>query len=353
MSERKLMSKYVPKDFDPSELPKLGYVRSKLSNKGEKSRIMLPFSLQCLGCGELLNVGKKFNATKETTKKKYLTISIFRFYFRCTCGQQITFLTDPASRDYTVESGAQRLNDKYLEARNRRIAAKEEEKNPAFTSNIDEIQQNAMKSRQNALDLEELEQMYEDQFEAEKIMMAVGSGDNNGKIDGEIGDENDDKNDENEFFKLQRAKQVLNTQSKLDELEDYDVWSSRFEIGRDSDGDGDGGDGDGDNSLDDEIDDCQSSARCFEKNKKRRLYNGDSDDNSENDDDNSLIGGTLSQMIKRSKSNRDNISHNNHNGHTNPNNSIKNDQNITVQLPPRQELIVDPISLGLDDYDDE
>jgi len=81
MSERKLMSKYVPKDFDPSELPKLGYVRSKLSNKGEKSRIMLPFSLQCLGCGELLNVGKKIQRNKRNDEEKIFNNIHFSFLF--------------------------------------------------------------------------------------------------------------------------------------------------------------------------------------------------------------------------------------------------------------------------------
>jgi Saf4/Yju2 protein len=60
-------------------------------------------------CGEYIYKGRKFNARKETTDEKYLSISIYRFYIRCTrCSAQISFKTDPKQMDYQVESGAKR-----------------------------------------------------------------------------------------------------------------------------------------------------------------------------------------------------------------------------------------------------
>lgn len=53
--------------------------------------------------------GRKFNARKETTDEKYLTIAIYRFYIRCTrCSGEITFKTDPKNMDYVCERGAKR-----------------------------------------------------------------------------------------------------------------------------------------------------------------------------------------------------------------------------------------------------
>lgn len=59
--------------------------------------------------GEYIYKGRKFNARKETTDEKYLTIPIYRFYIRCTrCSGEITFKTDPKNMDYQCEKGAKR-----------------------------------------------------------------------------------------------------------------------------------------------------------------------------------------------------------------------------------------------------
>ena len=67
-------------------------------------------SHSCLKCGEFIYKGKKFNSRKETVQGEvYLGIKIFRFYIKCTrCAAEITFKTDPANSDYTVEYGASR-----------------------------------------------------------------------------------------------------------------------------------------------------------------------------------------------------------------------------------------------------
>ncbi|KAN0074088.1 CWC16 protein [Elaphomyces granulatus] len=109
MSERKVLSKYYPPDFDPSRLTRQKKSHDDHAAKLQTVRLMSPFSMQCTSCGEYIYKGRKFNARKETTDEKYLTISIYRFYIRCTrCSAQISFKTDPKQMDYQVESGAKR-----------------------------------------------------------------------------------------------------------------------------------------------------------------------------------------------------------------------------------------------------
>lgn len=108
MSERKVLQKYYPPDFDPSKI-----ARSRApKNAGPKVmtvRLMAPFSMKCMSCGEFIYKGRKFNSRKETTDEKYLNIPIYRFYIRCTrCSAEITFKTDPKGMDYTCERGAKR-----------------------------------------------------------------------------------------------------------------------------------------------------------------------------------------------------------------------------------------------------
>lgn len=73
-------------------------------------RLMAPFSMRCLACGEYIYKGRKFNARKETPEgERYLGIQIFRFYIKCTrCSGEITFKTDPKNQDYACERGAKR-----------------------------------------------------------------------------------------------------------------------------------------------------------------------------------------------------------------------------------------------------
>jgi len=108
MSERKVLSKYYPPDFDPSKIAR---------TRGPKPpgpilqtvRLMAPFSMKCTTCGEYIYKGRKFNARKETTDEKYFSIAIYRFYIRCTrCSGEITFKTDPKNMDYECEKGAKR-----------------------------------------------------------------------------------------------------------------------------------------------------------------------------------------------------------------------------------------------------
>ncbi|KAL4894794.1 CWC16 protein [Aspergillus ambiguus] len=108
MSERKVLTKYYPPDFDPSAITRT----KKPKDSGPRVmtvRLMAPFSMKCTHCGEYIYKGRKFNARKETTEEKYFSIPIYRFYIRCTrCSGEITFKTDPKNMDYRSEKGAKR-----------------------------------------------------------------------------------------------------------------------------------------------------------------------------------------------------------------------------------------------------
>jgi hypothetical protein len=137
MSERKVLTKYYPPDFDPSKIERRRGPK-QVGPKVQTVRLMAPFPMRCTACGEYIYKGRKFNARKETTEEKYYAISIFRFYIRCTrCSAEITFKTDPKNMDYTCERGAKRNSEPWREAqlaeeteeeRLDRIAREEEER---------------------------------------------------------------------------------------------------------------------------------------------------------------------------------------------------------------------------------
>ena len=120
MSERKVLNKYYPPDFDPAKLPKLNIEK----NRQYVVRLMAPFTMRCLTCGNYIYKGKKFNSRKEdAVGEKYLGIQIYRFYIRCPqCLSEICFKTDPENTDYAVETGA------YRTFQAERIAELEEER---------------------------------------------------------------------------------------------------------------------------------------------------------------------------------------------------------------------------------
>lgn len=105
MSERKVINKYYPKDYDPSKLKR--EKKGKGVKKQTKVRLALPMSVQCLNCGNFMGRESKFNARKETVEgEEYLGQSVFRFYFRCSrCFQELTIKTDPKNAEYIAEHG--------------------------------------------------------------------------------------------------------------------------------------------------------------------------------------------------------------------------------------------------------
>ncbi|PYH46268.1 Saf4/Yju2 family protein [Aspergillus saccharolyticus JOP 1030-1] len=117
MSERKVLTKYYPPDFDPSAITRVPKHLRKTGPKVITVRLMAPFSMKCDKCGEFIYKGRKFNARKETTSEKYFSIPIYRFYIRCTrCSGEITFVTDPKNMDYRAERGAKRNFEPWRDA---------------------------------------------------------------------------------------------------------------------------------------------------------------------------------------------------------------------------------------------
>ncbi|XP_015685868.1 splicing factor YJU2-like, partial [Protobothrops mucrosquamatus] len=103
MSERKVLNKYYPPDFDPSKIPKLKLPK----DRQYVVRLMAPFNMRCKTCGEYIYKGKKFNARKETVQNEcYLGLPIFRFYIKCTrCLAEITFKdSEPQAKKLKLES---------------------------------------------------------------------------------------------------------------------------------------------------------------------------------------------------------------------------------------------------------
>ncbi|GAM36386.1 hypothetical protein TCE0_018r05439 [Talaromyces pinophilus] len=127
MSERKVLTKYYPPDFDPSAITRTKKVPGA-KQKLLTVRLMAPFSMRCTSCGEYIYKGRKFNARKETTEEKYLSITIYRFYIRCTrCSGEITFKTDPKNMDYVCERGAKRNFEPWRNAQADNLNETEEE----------------------------------------------------------------------------------------------------------------------------------------------------------------------------------------------------------------------------------
>lgn len=116
MSERKVLTKYYPPDFDPSKIERVRRPAGQ-PNKLETVRLMAPFSMKCITCGEYIYKGRKFNARKELTGERYHSTALIRFYIRCTrCSAQITFRTDPQNEDFECERGARRNFEPWRDA---------------------------------------------------------------------------------------------------------------------------------------------------------------------------------------------------------------------------------------------
>lgn len=112
MSERKVINKYYPPDFDPSKIVK----KKKKVKTGSASmptvRFMTPYSLRCENCGEYTSKARKFNARKETTSETYLGTRTIKLHIKCPrCASEIIFRTDPKSADYVLMYGAKKLYD--------------------------------------------------------------------------------------------------------------------------------------------------------------------------------------------------------------------------------------------------
>eukprot|EP00164_Ancoracysta_twista_P006571 GFYU01009167.1.p1 GENE.GFYU01009167.1~~GFYU01009167.1.p1 ORF type:complete len:432 (+),score=71.85 GFYU01009167.1:182-1477(+) len=113
MGERKVLNKYYPADFDPSNVPRFKRSQGE-GGKLTPVRLMMPLrGVQCAACDQYMYQGTKFNARKETVVgEDYLGIKKYRFYMKCrNCLNEFTMKTDPANSDYTCETGCKRLHE--------------------------------------------------------------------------------------------------------------------------------------------------------------------------------------------------------------------------------------------------
>ena len=175
MGERKVISKYLPPDFDPKLVP-----RTKKSKDGMVSvRMMLPFSIQCDNCSTFMYQGRKFNSKKESVtgeNGKYLGIQRFRFYIKCTaCSQPVSFLTDPKNADYEMESGATRnyelSKDKKETEETAALEQEEEEKEDPLKG----LENRVLASQREMQDMDNLEEIKAMNMRHVKLLNSSGS----------------------------------------------------------------------------------------------------------------------------------------------------------------------------------
>ncbi|XP_062616109.1 splicing factor YJU2-like [Saccostrea cucullata] len=157
MSERKVLNKYYPPDFDPSNIPKMKTQKNRPFN----IRIMAPMNMRCDNCGEYIYKGKKFNSRKEDVEDEFfLGLRIFRFYIKCPrCVSEIAFKTDLENTDYTLEAGATRLFE--AEKLARQMAEKEiKDKEDEELNNPMKVLENRTKaSRKEIEEIDTLEEL--------------------------------------------------------------------------------------------------------------------------------------------------------------------------------------------------
>ena len=178
--------------------------------------------MKCTSCGEYIYKGRKFNARKETTDEKYLTIAIYRFYIRCTrCSSEITFKTDPKNMDYTCERGAKRNFESWRDAESAELKETDEER-------LDRLEREEADEAENAERnaMEELEQKMEESKREMQVADALDEiRQRNARIErGEKGGKEEEA--------LARVRDLQREQREQQELEDAEAARSAFEAAK-------------------------------------------------------------------------------------------------------------------------
>ncbi|KAK5056610.1 hypothetical protein LTR84_012142 [Exophiala bonariae] len=218
MSERKVLTKYYPPEFDPSKIARTPKHLRPTGPKTIPVRLMAPFSMKCTSCGEYIYKGRKFNARKETTEEKYLTISIYRFYIRCTrCSSEITFKTDPKNMDYTAERGANRNFESWRDSTSAELKETDEER-------LDRLEREEADEAENA-ERNAMEELEEKMEESKREMQVADALDEimqrNARIErGEKGAKEEEA--------LIQTRELLNQQREAQERADADAARDAF-----------------------------------------------------------------------------------------------------------------------------
>ncbi|CAH1799068.1 unnamed protein product [Owenia fusiformis] len=240
MSERKVLNKYYPPDFDPAKVPRL----KQAKNRQFTIRTMAPFNMRCSTCGEYIYKGKKFNSRSERVlDEDYLGLHIHRFYIRCPkCVSEITFKTDPENCDYKLENGAIRNFEAFttaqkLEEKKIQEAKDEEANNPMLAlenrtkasrneiealENLGELRdQNSRHAKVDLNELLEKKRLYEEHLqklqddEDEKFVNSVFGRNGNDSLK-RLHD--DSSSDEEEKKSSSKVKKITNVEKPTDFL---------------------------------------------------------------------------------------------------------------------------------------
>ena len=166
---------YLPHDFDAQKLAKqrrqeqLETFRKR--GRDEETRptirqtMMLPFGMVCEHCSSNLARGIKLYANVKRLDEKYLgKARIFMLSFRCPkCSGVIAIKTDPASRDYVVVSGAQRIRGDWGQQRQQeQELTKEEQAKAQELSAADASERQLRIGQQAAEDAQKLDVVLQD-----------------------------------------------------------------------------------------------------------------------------------------------------------------------------------------------
>ncbi|XP_063933173.1 splicing factor YJU2-like [Zophobas morio] len=168
MSERKVLNKYYPPDFDPSKIPRLRRTKEQLSYK---VRLMAPFNMRCNACGNYIYKATKFNSKKEDAEgEDYLGIQIYRFYISCPrCSQQITFKTDPKNADYVIEHGATRNFELWKQENEKEEKIKSKKEQEEMGNAMKVLENRTKESKRDMEILDALEDIKEINYRNEQI----------------------------------------------------------------------------------------------------------------------------------------------------------------------------------------
>ncbi|KAE9549026.1 hypothetical protein FO519_007770 [Halicephalobus sp. NKZ332] len=122
MGERKGQNHYYPPDFDYKKHKTLNSYHGvhALRERGKKAhlgiltiRFEMPFNVWCLGCGNHIGMGVRYNAEKKKVGN-YYTTPIYEFTMKCAlCPQKFTIRTDPKNFDYELVDGCRRQEKRF------------------------------------------------------------------------------------------------------------------------------------------------------------------------------------------------------------------------------------------------
>lgn len=86
---------------------------SGVKNPG-KIRFEMMFNVRCLGCGNSIGKGVRFNAHKKCVGQ-YLSTKIYEFSMPChLCSHQLVVRTDPKGCDYILASGLEKRVNPFI-----------------------------------------------------------------------------------------------------------------------------------------------------------------------------------------------------------------------------------------------